>query len=108
MKGIICQELSFENEKSCLYADVSIPRLPGEKNDAKTEEEINELFEHFTNYPEIIAATVAGLSEEFSEEALAEEEGDPLERPRKRKVHPYYKGDYKGGLENEGVYGRAI
>ena len=123
LRGIICQELSFVNEKSCLYADVSIPCLLEEKNDAKTEDEINELFEHFTNYPDIIAATVEGLSEENSEDALvreasgeeesdvemsAEEEMESLERPRKRKIHPYYKGDYKGGLENEGVYGRAI
>ena len=65
LKGVICQELNLLGAQMRLYADIAIPSEKfGERGcDAKSEEQLERLMVHYTNYSEILRETVAVLNE---------------------------------------------
>lgn len=60
LRGIICQELNFIDKKSNLCADVSLPKknFAASLKEYFTEEELDERFEHCTNYSEVLSKTL--------------------------------------------------
>ena len=87
VRGVICQELNYLRSKNQLYADIAEPKksftTAGLK--AVSEEEFDSVFEHYTNYAEVLEETVKALSEN-------------------RKPLPYY----QGGKNGKRIHGRAV
>lgn len=87
VRGVICQELNYLRSKNQLYADIAEPKksftTAGLK--AVSEEDFDSVFEHYTNYAEVLEETVKALSEN-------------------RKPLPYY----QGGKNGKRIHGRAV
>lgn len=69
LRGVVCQELHFLGEGMKLYADIGIPKNDFSKK-VKTDmgnEELDELFCHFTNYSNIFSKTLEILSKKDDE-----------------------------------------
>lgn len=64
LRGIICQELNFIDDQIKLYADIGIPveKFSAKLKSEYGEEELEELFVHYTNYSEIFKKTVEMLN----------------------------------------------
>lgn len=61
LRGIICQELNFLDGRMHLYSDIAIPKEGLLAGTIISEEELENLMEHFTNYDEIFQATIHEL-----------------------------------------------
>lgn len=63
LRGIICQQLNLLGNKMRLYADIAIPKEGFELKavNACSEEQLENLFEHYTNYSEILCETMKVL-----------------------------------------------
>lgn len=59
LRGVIVQDLTYSRETSQLLADVAIPvySFAADINQDMSEEEIEKLFEHKTNYSEVLSKT---------------------------------------------------
>ncbi len=63
LRGIVCQELNLIDGKMCLYAELAIPgeRFEKEAVKAQSEEELEKLMTHFSNYSEVLDAALTGM-----------------------------------------------
>ena len=61
LKGVICQELSFENNCGVLCADVAVPKDDKTQylREDMTEDELDRYFDHCTNYSEILSKAIS-------------------------------------------------
>ena len=66
IRGIICQELDLSQGRSCLYADLALPAKDFISScvRAESEEDFEGLFEHYTNYSDIVSETIKNLSKQ--------------------------------------------
>ncbi len=87
VRGVICQELNYLRSKNQLYADIAEPKKSFTRAGLKavSEEDFDSVFEHYTNYAEVLEETVKALSEN-------------------RKPLPYY----QGGKNGKRIHGRAV
>ena len=87
VRGVICQELNYLRSKNQLYADIAEPKKSFTRAGLKavSEEDFDSVFEHYTNYAEVLEETVKVLSEN-------------------RKPLPYY----QGGKNGKRIHGRAV
>ena len=75
LKGVIVQDLHNMKDKVSLIADVSIPLEKLKRNEAAelTETALEELFEHNTNYTEVLENVIGLLKEKQSPGEASEE-----------------------------------
>ena len=87
VRGVICQELNYLRSKNQLYADIDKKKKSFTRAGLKavSEEDFDSVFEHYTNYAEVLEETVKALSEN-------------------RKPLPYY----QGGKNGKRIHGRAV
>lgn len=66
LRAVVSQELSFMDKKPCLCADVAFPktRLSSTIKNSMTEEEIDERFDHCTNYSEVLSNALSVFKKE--------------------------------------------
>ena len=64
LRGVICQQLNELGGKMRLYADIAVPKEKFYRDavSAESEEELEALMEHFTNYEEVLHESVKLLS----------------------------------------------
>ena len=100
IRGVICQELNFIRGKNQLYADISIPgkSFPAGSLRADSESEFDSIFEHFTNYSEILQETMKELAEK---ELRTEKESRTEKETRRLPL-------YRGGKNEKRIHGRAV
>lgn len=60
LRGVICQELNELGDRMRLYADIAIPKAKFSRGavKAESEEELEALMEHFSNYEDVIHESV--------------------------------------------------
>ena len=69
LRGIVCQELNYIDDGIQLYADIAIPRkgfgelVSDEKHSLLSEEKLDSVIEHFTNYHEVFERTLNVLAD---------------------------------------------
>lgn len=83
LNGVLVQDLNFVDDKPELHADLG---LPGEKLDLRIDEangesELDELFDHCTNYSDVFANTRERLNKRY----IAESSATLLEKKKERK-----------------------
>lgn len=68
LKGVICQTLDYDQEHPSLCADVAVPDegFASAMQPFFSEEQIDELFLHYTNYSEVLKKTLISMNEEKS------------------------------------------
>lgn len=95
LRGIICQELNLLGKKMRLYADIAIPKIGFEEKAVKviSEEQLENLFEHYTNYSQILCETMKVLKSKSKKN-----------RNNKKPVVPLY----KRGREDAGIHKGAV
>lgn len=69
LRGIVCQELNYIDEGIQLYADIAVPvkgfgeLIAGEEGNWLSEEKLDSVMDHFTNYHEVFTRTLDALAE---------------------------------------------
>ena len=98
LRGVICQELNLLGTKMRLYADVAIPGESFEEKGplAHSEEILDALMEHFTNYSEILCETMNNLKKRRRRTVTVATPSVPLA--------PLY----KRGKKNAGIHKGAV
>ncbi len=101
LRGVVCQELNLLDEKMRLYADIALPLedFANRGFEARADEEIEKLMEHFTNYSEVLSETMQMLKRNAEEEADGE-----FEYGGKRRRYPLY----RRRLTGEGIHSGAV
>lgn len=71
LRAVISQELNFLRAKNQLYADIAVPKMSFSTRclKAKSEDDFDACFEHFTNYSDILQETMRELSDKRAAEA---------------------------------------
>ena len=100
LRGIVCQELNLLDGKMRLYADIALPleTFSSRGFDARDDEEIEKLMEHFTNYSEVLSETM----QMFKRNAESDLEENADEGKRRR--YPLYRRRLRG----EGIHSGAV
>jgi hypothetical protein len=64
LRGVVCQELNELGSRMRLYADIALPKemFGRDAGKADSEEMLEELFEHFTNYQEVLRESLKIMS----------------------------------------------
>ncbi len=64
LRGVVCQELNELGSRMRLYADIALPKekFGRDAGTADSEEMLEELFEHFTNYQEVLRESLKIMS----------------------------------------------
>ncbi len=113
LRGIVCQELNYRVGKMWLYADVALPleNFSSAGLKALSEDEVEKLMEHITNYQDVIRETVLVLkknSEKLSaENSVSDDEYvDVGEFDYRKKKRRYL--FMKRGLSDEGIHSGAV
>ena len=93
LRGVICQELNELNGKMRLYADISIPGVHFSEKalTAQSEDQLEKLMEHYTNYGEILKETMEALKKK--KKRAGQKPVVPLYRRRGKDA-----GIYKGAV----------
>ena len=95
LRAVICQELNFLGEKMRLYADLAIPKEKFSEKAVlqKTEEQMENLMNHITNYSEIFSETMQVLQKKQTKTKKEQKPVIPLYKRRTRNA-----GIHKGAV----------
>ena len=93
IRAVICQELDLSREKNQLYADVAEPKesFSSMCMRAESEDDFDLIFEHYTNYQDVLQESMRELSEKQT-----------IEKTRRRL--PYF----RGGKNAKRIHGSAV
>ena len=93
IRAVICQELDLSREKNQLYADVAEPKesFSSMCMRAESEDDFDLIFEHYTNYQNVLQESMRELSEKQT-----------IEKTRRRL--PYF----RGGKNAKRIHGSAV
>ena len=93
IRAVICQELDLSREKNQLYADVAEPKesFYSMCMRAESEDDFDLIFEHYTNYQNVLQESMRELSEKQT-----------IEKTRRRL--PYF----RGGKNAKRIHGSAV
>lgn len=93
IRAVICQELDLSREKNQLYADVAEPKesFSSMCMRAESEDDFDLIFEHYTNYQNVLQESMRALSEKQT-----------IEKTRRRL--PYF----RGGKNAKRIHGSAV
>ena len=93
IRAVICQELDLSREKNQLYADVAEPKesFSSMCMRAESEDDFDLIFEHYTNYQNVLQESMRELSEKQT-----------IEKTRHRL--PYF----RGGKNAKRIHGSAV
>ncbi len=93
IRAVICQELDLSREKNQLYADVAEPKesFSSMCMRAESEDDFDLIFEHYTNYQDVLQESMRELSERQSAE-------------KTRRRFPYF----RGGKNAKKIHGSAV
>ena len=93
IRAVICQELDLSREKNQLYADLAEPKesFSSMCMRAESEDDFDLIFEHYTNYQDVLQESMRELSEKQT-----------IEKTRRRL--PYF----KGGKNAKRIHGSAV
>lgn len=93
IRAVICQELDLSREKNQLYADLAEPKesFSSMCMRAESEDDFDLIFEHYTNYQNVLQESMRELSEKQT-----------IEKTRRRL--PYF----RGGKNAKRIHGSAV
>lgn len=93
IRAVICQELDLSREKNQLYADLAEPKesFSSMCMRAESEDDFDLIFEHYTNYQDVLQESMRELSEKQT-----------IEKTRRRL--PYF----RGGKNAKRIHGSAV
>ena len=93
IRAVICQELDLSRERNQLYADVAEPKesFSSMCMRAESEDDFDLIFEHYTNYQDVLQESMRELSEKQT-----------IEKTRRRL--PYF----RGGKNAKRIHGSAV
>ena len=93
IRAVICQELDLSREKNQLYADIAEPKesFSSMCMRAESEDDFDLIFEHYTNYQDVLQESMRELSEKQT-----------IEKARRRL--PYF----RGGKNAKRIHGSAV
>ena len=88
VKGVICQTLEYDGEKKVLYADVAFPseKFCEKMKPYYSENQIEQLFVHYTNYSQILESTLSSFKEKISKDFEFEKEMDEKNKKMKHQI----------------------
>ena len=95
LRGVINQELNFLRSKNQLYADITVPKKSFETRcmRAESEDDFDSIFEHYSNYSEVLQETLKAFSENHQAKS----------QTASRRL-PYF----RGGKNAERIHGSAV
>ena len=102
LRAVICQELNFLRAKNQLYADIAEPKssFSSKALAAASEDDFDFLFEHYTNYSNILQETI---------KAFAERKDSDTETSEKSVIKLSSRIPYiSGGKNAKKIHGRAV
>ena len=93
IRAVICQELDLSRERNQLYADLAEPKesFSSMCMRAESEDDFDLIFEHYTNYQDVLQESMRELSEKQT-----------IEKTRRRL--PYF----RGGKNAKRIHGSAV
>lgn len=93
IRAVVCQELDLSREKNQLYADLAEPKesFSSMCMRAESEDDFDLIFEHYTNYQDVLQESMRELSEKQT-----------IEKTRRRL--PYF----RGGKNAKRIHGSAV